>query len=113
MRFAKNVLSLCKIAIPDWKSAEVFHLVVLSILLVLRTSLTISISEINGAIVRGIISRDFKAFLYAIGGLAVLSIPASICNSGLDYLQNKLAIMYRERLSKFFNSQYLSGLTYY
>jgi ATP-binding cassette subfamily D (ALD) protein 3 len=43
----------------------------------------------------------------------MFAVPSSLCNSGLDYLQRKLAIMYRERLTYYFNRKYLSGLTYY
>ena len=82
-------------------------------MLVARTALSIWVSSINGKIVRGIVTRDFKRFLWSLGTLAALAVPSSICNSGLEYIQNKLGIMYRERLSKFFNESYLRGLTYY
>ena len=59
MRFLRNIFSLCKIAIPGWWTAEVLHLAVLTIGLVLRTYLSIEISSINGKIVRGIVTRNW------------------------------------------------------
>jgi hypothetical protein len=51
MDFVRNVWTLAKIAIPGWRTSEMFHLVVLSFGLVTRTILSIKIAKVNGKIV--------------------------------------------------------------
>ena len=43
----------------------------------------------------------------------MFAVPASVVNSGLTYLNGKLYIMFRQRLSRFFNEKYLQGMVFY
>lgn len=61
--FLHRILELLKIVIPSWKSKEVLNLVLLTLLLVVRTFLTIYISSINGRIVNAIVQKDFNLFI--------------------------------------------------
>ncbi|CAG9332611.1 ABCD3_2 [Blepharisma stoltei] len=111
--FFKRTVELLKIVVPSWKSLEMLNLVLLSGLLVARTLLSISISSVNGRIVKSIVTRDLNLFMKRIIQLAMFAIPASMVNSGLDYLSHKLAIQFRARMAYYFNQKYLSGLIYY
>jgi hypothetical protein len=61
--FIKRLWPLVKIVIPSWKSREVLNLVTLSVLLVARTFMSVSISDIKGKIVKTIVKQDFRKFL--------------------------------------------------
>lgn len=62
-QFIKRLWPLVKIVIPSWKSREVLNLVTLSVLLVARTFMSVSISDIKGKIVKTIVKQDFRKFL--------------------------------------------------
>jgi len=111
--FWKRLVGLLKLIFPTWKSMEIVNLGMLSVLLVVRTSLSISISTLNGRIVKAIVGRDFTMFIKRLINLAMYSVPASLVNSGLDYLNHKLAIQFRTRLTLHLNQRYLQGMAFY
>lgn len=43
----------------------------------------------------------------------IVAVPATYTNSMLSFLQSKLAIAYRTRLTEYVHEQYLSDTTYY
>jgi hypothetical protein len=90
--FVQRLVKLIKIAVPSWKSKSVAYLGILGFFLVIRTVLSIRISEVNGSIVRAIVQRDYPMFLRRIAILAVISIPASTVNSMLKYLDNLVTL---------------------
>ncbi len=53
---------LCSIAIPSWRTKEFAYLVVLTALLIVRTWMSIWLSEVNGRVVRAIINRSLTEF---------------------------------------------------
>lgn len=61
--FLKKLIKLIKIAIPRLLGKEMLSLFVLSLLLVVRTYLSIYISEVNGSIVKAIVKIDFEKFV--------------------------------------------------
>jgi len=63
MRFLSNLWELIKVVVPSPASKEAFLLLLLSSLLVARTMLSISISSVNGGVVKSIVTRDFNSFL--------------------------------------------------
>ena len=63
LKFGYQLLQLIKVVVPSVKSKEAFLLALLSILLVARTMLSISISSVNGGVVKAIVTRDFNLFL--------------------------------------------------
>ena len=62
--FFRKVIKLIKIAIPSWKSPEVGHLVLMTVMLCARTYLSIKLAAINGNIVKTIVDRDFASFVH-------------------------------------------------
>lgn len=111
--FIKRVWRLIKIVVPSWKSKETLNLVGLSFTLVARTFLSIYQASINGATVKAIVNRDFKAFISSVLFLWLFSIPASTVNSGLDYFNKHLTLLFRRRLTEHFNTKYLDKMIYY
>jgi len=61
--FLRRITKLCKVVVPSAGCAEAGILLVLSVLLVLRTMLSIWLADVNGKIVKTIVSRDFGLFV--------------------------------------------------
>jgi hypothetical protein len=57
--FWKNVKKLIKIVIPNYTCKEFKYLVILTLLLVLRTAMSIWLADINGKVVKAIVEKNF------------------------------------------------------
>ena len=82
-------------------------------MLCIRTFLTIYLAAINGGVVKAIVKRNFAMFARRCIFLMCYSLPSSMVNSSLEYLNKKLSVMFRQRLSEHFNQGYLSQKIYY
>lgn len=88
-------------------------LTLLTVFLVLRTFLSIYLAGVNGRIVKAIIEMDLPLFIRRIAGLGLMSVPASFVNSFLDFLNRRLAINFRRRLTHHFHRSYLKDMIFY
>lgn len=111
--FFKRMSKLIKIALPGWKSREAKYIYVLSILLIVRTILSIRLSEINGKVVQGIIKMDKGQFTSGLMATLAFAVPSSIINSLLDYLSVIIALFFRERLTHYFHDKYINDKFFY
>lgn len=111
--FFKRLWSLLKISIPSMADPIMFEFILLNIALVLRTVMSINISSINGTIVKSIIQAKFPDFIKNITNLAMYAVPASFINSYLDYLNKKIALRLRSRLTYYFHDSYIKGKFFY
>jgi len=66
LEFLKRLKKLVRIVVPSFSSREVIWLFSLSVLLVLRTFLSLSISEIKGKIVKSIVTKKGSNFVLAV-----------------------------------------------
>lgn len=89
------------------------HLIALTVMLSLRTYFSIKLAAINGNIVKTIVDRDMNSFVKRCIFLMLFSIPASTVNSSLEYLSKKIHLLYRARISQYFNEHYLNKMIYY
>lgn len=101
--FFKRIKKLLKIVIPTWKCQEVLDLCLLTVFLVLRTFLSIYIADLNGKIVKSIIQKNKTIFIERVFYLGLIAVPASFVNSFLDFLNKRLAINFKKRLTNFFH----------
>lgn len=104
---------LTKIVLPDWKCREARYIYLLTALLVARTLMSIWLADVNGKVVKAIVNKSFPEFLKRIFNLFLFAVPSSTINSGIDYIQKKLALMYRKRLTSHFHTAYLKNMHYY
>jgi ABC-type uncharacterized transport system fused permease/ATPase subunit len=104
---------LLKIVIPSFKSPEFLDLIYLSVSLYLRTLLSIYLAEVKGKLVKGIIQQDFYMFQKGILQLGICSVPGAFINSSLTFLNRRLSLNFRKRMTKFFMDRYLDDLVYY
>lgn len=111
--FIKRIKKLVKIVIPSWTCREILDLCLLTVFLVLRTFLSIYIADLNGKIVKAIIQKNKSIFIKRVFGLGLIAVPASFVNSFLDFLNKRLAINFKKRLTNYFHESYLKDMTCY
>ena len=114
LAFLHQFLSLANIMIPRFRSKETALLLSHTVFLILRTYLSLLVARLDGAIVRDLVGGHGKQFL--LGLLRWLSIGtlASYTNSMIKFLQSKISIAFRTRLTRYIHDLYLnSNLTYY
>ena len=107
--FYQRLNSILKIVIPSIRSKEAFLLFSHSCLLIFRTLISIYVASLDGTIVASLVRRQPKLFFLNILKWLMVAIPATLTNSWISFLQNKLAIAYRTRLTKEVMDQYLGN----
>jgi len=88
-------------------------LVVHSFFLVTRTYLSIYIATLDGRITKALVDRDGKKFLMILLWWLSVGIPATYVNSMIKYLESKLFIAFRTRLTEYSYEMYMKNETYY
>lgn len=107
--FYQRLSIILKIVIPGIRSREALLLAMHSSLLVFRTAISLYVAALDGKIVASLVRARPKEFFYNILRWLLVAIPATWTNSWLSYVQNKLAIAYRTRLTKEVMKQYLGA----
>lgn len=111
--FWKRIQHLLKVVVPSYTCKEARYIVILTMLLVLRTYMSIWLADVNGMIVKEIVARNLNNFMYRVFNLMAFSIPSSAVNSGMEYFSKLLAVSFRERLTEYFHDSYLHKMFYY
>ncbi|KAI8619138.1 ABC transporter transmembrane region 2-domain-containing protein [Chytriomyces sp. MP71] len=109
-----NAISyILKVAVPQWRSKTVAIVAIHSFFLVLRTYLSVIVARIDGMIVRDLISSNGPAFVRSLSYWFMIAIPATYTNSMIKYLQSKLAMSLRTKMTHHIHQIYLEKRTYY
>ncbi|CAG8652878.1 8771_t:CDS:10 [Funneliformis caledonium] len=111
--FFERLKKILKIVIPGLRSKELWLLIVHSGFLVFRTILSVYVAALDGRIVSALVRGNAKDFLTGIVWWMIVAIPATYTNSMLTYMQSKLAIQFRTRLTRHIHQKYLSDMTFY
>ena len=111
--FWERCYKLTKTVIPSWTSPEVRYIIILTVLLVIRTMMSIWLADVNGQVVKAIVKKSLPEFIRRILTLFLFAVPSSTVNSGLDFYQKKLALAFRKRLTENFHTSYLEKMHYY
>lgn len=112
-QFFTRLNRLLAIVIPSWKSKTASLLVIHSAFLIFRTVLSLYVASLDGRIVSALVRGEGLQFLFRLALWMSISIPATYTNSMLSYLQCKLSIAYRTRLTNSIHDLYLSDTTFY
>ena len=104
---------LIQIAFPRFICPQTGLIVVLSLCLLLRTWLSIRLTDIQGKVVKSIVQKSLPKFTKNLSALFLLAVPSSTVNSALDYLNLKQALLFRRELVNYFNKKYLRNIIYY
>ncbi|KAH6885828.1 ABC transporter transmembrane region 2-domain-containing protein [Thelonectria olida] len=114
LAFLHQFLSLMSIMIPRWSSKEAGLLFSHGIFLMLRTYLSLVVARLDGAIVRDLVAGNGKAFLWGLVKWCGLGGFASYTNATIKYLESKVSIAFRTRLTRYIHDLYLNdNLNYY
>lgn len=112
-RFLKQLKKLLPIVIPGMRTKEFGILLLHTGFLVSRTFLSIYVSKLDGSIVKALVDRDPKEFFTRLVYWLLVAIPATYTNTMIKYLQSKLSIALRSRLTKHAYELYMKNETYY
>ncbi|KAJ1918834.1 ATP-binding cassette long-chain fatty acid transporter pxa1 [Mycoemilia scoparia] len=109
-----QLASLMRILVPSWRSKETFIIILHTAFLILRTWLSVVVAELDGKIVKHLVRGEGKKFLAGLLSWFAISVPATYTNSMIRYLESKLSIAFRTRLTRYVHNMYLSDrLTFY
>ncbi|KAM0352679.1 hypothetical protein HYE67_009513 [Fusarium culmorum] len=112
--FLHQFLSLMSIMIPRWSSKEAGLLVSHGAFLMLRTYLSLVVARLDGEIVRDLVAGNGRAFLWGILKWCGIGGFASYTNATIKYLESKVSIAFRTRLTRYIHDLYLNdNLNYY
>lgn len=106
--FFRQLKAIFRILVPRRNSKEVFIFLLHTSFLVLRTYLSMLVARLDGIIVRDLVSANGRGFLRGLGLWFLLSIPSTYTNSMIRFLQSKLAIGFRTRLTRYVHDLYLN-----
>jgi ATP-binding cassette subfamily D (ALD) long-chain fatty acid import protein len=75
--------------------------------------LSVYIASLDGRIVSALVRGQAKDFMVGLLWWMTVAVPATYTNSMLTYMQSKLAIQFRTRLTNHIHEQYLTDMTFY
>ncbi|CDS14482.1 hypothetical protein LRAMOSA06651 [Lichtheimia ramosa] len=107
--FFRQLRAIATILFPNWYTKEALLLVLHSAFLILRTYLSVVVARIDGRIVRDLVGGRGKRFLTGLAYWFAIAIPATYTNSMIRYLQSKLSIGFRTRLTRYVHDLYLDN----
>ncbi|KAI9725640.1 MAG: hypothetical protein M1828_002925 [Chrysothrix sp. TS-e1954] len=114
LAFLHQFLSLLSIMVPRWGSKESGLLVSHGAFLLLRTYLSLVVARLDGEIVRDLVAGNGRSFSWGIVKWCGIGGFASYTNAMIKFLQSKVSIAFRTRLTRYIHDLYLSdNLTYY
>ncbi|KAI5123755.1 hypothetical protein M0805_000346 [Coniferiporia weirii] len=105
--FFERLSKILRICFPGIRSKETLLLFYHSSLLIFRTAISLYVAALDGKIVASLVRAQPLPFFFNILRWLVVAIPATACNSLLSYIQDKLVIAYRTRLTSEVMKQYL------
>ncbi|KAJ2603178.1 ATP-binding cassette long-chain fatty acid transporter pxa1 [Coemansia sp. RSA 1286] len=112
--FFQQLKALRRIIIPSIASKEVAIIAMHSMFLVLRTWLSVVVAELDGKIVKHLVRGQGRKFLAGLLSWFAIAIPATYTNSMIRFLESKLALAFRTRLTHYVHDLYMNdNLTYY
>jgi ATP-binding cassette subfamily D (ALD) long-chain fatty acid import protein len=114
LAFLHQFLSILSIMCPRWRCKETGLLASHGLFLLLRTYLSLVVARLDGEIVRDLVAANGKGFLWGILKWLGIGSVSSYTNSMIKFLQSKISIAFRTRLTRYIHDLYLSdNLTYY
>ena len=114
LAFLHQFLSLLNIMIPRFRCKETALLFSHGVFLILRTYLSLVVARLDGAIVRDLVAAQGKSFLLGILRWLAVGTLASYTNAMIKFLQSKISIAFRTRLTRYIHDLYLNqNLNYY
>ncbi|KAJ2476618.1 ATP-binding cassette long-chain fatty acid transporter pxa1 [Coemansia sp. RSA 2131] len=109
--FLQQLRALARIIIPSLASKEAAIIAMHALFLVLRTWLSVVVAELD---VKHLVRGQGRQFLAGLLSWFAIAIPATYTNSMIRFLESKLALSFRTRLTQYVHDLYLNdNLNYY
>lgn len=108
LAFLHQFLSLMSIMNPRWHSKETGLLMSHGAFLLLRTYLSLLVARLDGEIVRDLVAGKGRAFIWGLLKWCSIGTFASYTNAMIQFLQSKISIAFRTRLTRYIHDLYLS-----
>ena len=109
LAFLHQFLSLGSIMVPRWNSKETGLLMSHGVFLLLRTYLSLLIARLDGELVRDLVAGKGRALLWGIVKWCGIGTFASYTNAMIKFLQSKVSIAFRTRLTRYIHDLYLTN----
>eukprot|EP00762_Andalucia_godoyi_P008354 ANDGO_07374.mRNA.1 ABC transporter D family member 2 len=109
LQFLSRLLRILKIAIPSFASRESATLLALTVLLFLRTMLSIRVADVIGMNAKHLVERRKGDFIKGVLRVGFWAVPASVVNAGLHMAEDLLALLFRKRLTNHVHRVYLDS----
>lgn len=111
--FFDQLKRLIRIMIPGLWTVEAGLLSLHTLVLVVRTFLSIYVAQLEGRMVRHIVGRDVSSFVWMLTTWFGIALPATFINSLIRFLECRVALAFQSRLVGEAYRRYLSEQTYY
>jgi ATP-binding cassette subfamily D (ALD) long-chain fatty acid import protein len=112
--FLHQFMALMQIAVPRIGSKESGLLTTHAFFLLLRTYLSLVVARLDGEIVRDLVAGAGRPFLLGLTKWLAFGVVGSYTNSMIKFLQAKISIAFRTRLTRYIHDLYLSPtMAYY
>jgi ATP-binding cassette, subfamily D (ALD), peroxisomal long-chain fatty acid import protein len=112
--FAHQINALLTIMVPRWRSKEAGLLTMHATCLLARTYLTILVANLEGRINGDLVGGKGRSFCKNIGWFLLSGLVGASVNHQIKFLQSKISIAFRTRLTRYIHDLYLnSSLAYY
>lgn len=108
LAFLHQFLSLGSIMVPRWSSKETGLLMSHAVFLMARTYLSLLIARLDGELVRDLVAGKGRAFIWGIVKWCGIGTLASYTNAMIKFLQSKVSIAFRTRLTRYIHDLYLT-----
>ncbi|BGP11007.1 ATP-binding cassette long-chain fatty acid transporter pxa1 [Rhodotorula toruloides] len=105
--FFRQLSAIFRIIIPHATSKEVWLVGAHTAFLLLRTYLSLLVAQLDGKLVGDLVSANGKGFLRGLCYWFLLAIPSVYTNAMIRFLQSKLSISFRTRLTRYVHDLYL------
>ncbi|GAA6049196.1 hypothetical protein JCM3770_003305 [Rhodotorula araucariae] len=105
--FFRQLAAILRIIIPHATSKEVWLLGAHTSFLLLRTYLSLLVAQLDGKLVGDLVSANGKGFVRGLCYWFLLAVPSVYTNAMIRFLQSKLAISFRTRLTRYVHDLYL------
>ncbi|GAA5984731.1 hypothetical protein JCM10908_003477 [Rhodotorula pacifica] len=105
--FFRQLAAIWRIIVPRATSKEVWLISAHTSFLLLRTYLSLLVAQLDGKLVGDLVSANGKGFLRGLIYWFLLAIPSVYTNAMIRFLQSKLAISFRTRLTRYVHDLYL------
>lgn len=111
--FGKDVRYLMKVCFPSWKAKESLLGYAFIFVLLARTWLSLVVADVDGYMVKQLINKDRKGVVQGILVWLLIALPSSFVNALIKYLQSRLALGIRARLTEHVRELYFKDETYF